>query len=129
MIVVDCSVLVAAVLDGGDLGRWVGDLLGAGEAVAPDHLLVEAHSTLRRLELAGTAEPIAVALARRAVLTLPVDLVPFVLVAERVWELRPAITAYDAASVAVAERLDAPLATLDARLRRAPGPRCRFLAP
>ena len=39
----------------------------------------------------------------------------------RIWELRDNITAYDAAYVALAEALDAPLITLDARLARAPG--------
>jgi predicted nucleic acid-binding protein len=50
-------------------------------------------------------------------------------VAERAWELRGSLTAYDAAYVAVAELVGAPLLTLDARLSRAPGPRCRFLKP
>lgn len=37
----------------------------------------------------------------------------------RVWELRDALTAYDAAYVAVAEALDASLITADARMMRA----------
>jgi len=41
--------------------------------------------------------------------------------------LSASVTAYDAAFVAVAELLDAPLLTTDARLARAPGPRCEFL--
>jgi predicted nucleic acid-binding protein len=40
------------------------------------------------------------------------------------WELRTNLSAYDALYVALAERLDAPLLTADARLARAPGPRC-----
>ena len=42
---------------------------------------------------------------------------------ERIWSLRDNLTAYDAAYVALAETLDAPLVTLDARLARAPGVR------
>ena len=42
----------------------------------------------------------------------------------RIWELRHNLTPYDAAYVALAEALDAPLVTLDARLANAPGPRC-----
>ena len=42
-------------------------------------------------------------------------------VADRVWELRHSLTAYDATFVALAELLDAPLVTFDARLARAPG--------
>ncbi len=41
----------------------------------------------------------------------------------RIWELRATITAYDAAYVALAESLGAPLLTRDGRLGRAPGHR------
>jgi predicted nucleic acid-binding protein len=58
---------------------------------------------------------------------LRVDLFPYEVVAARVWELRHNMTAYDAWYVALAEALDSPLATLDARLARAAGPRCRFV--
>lgn len=39
------------------------------------------------------------------------------------WELRENLTAYDAAYVALAETLDAPLITKDARLAHASGHR------
>ena len=42
------------------------------------------------------------------------------------WELRGNLTAYDAAYVALAELLGAPLVTLDTRLARAPGTRCEI---
>jgi len=42
------------------------------------------------------------------------------------WELRETITAYDAAHVTLAERLDGPLVTGDARLARSSGSRCAF---
>ena len=40
---------------------------------------------------------------------------------DRVWELKDNLSAYDAAYVALAETLSAPLVTTDARLARAPG--------
>jgi len=42
----------------------------------------------------------------------------------RAWELRTNLSAYDALYVALAEQLQAPLLTADARLARAPGLRC-----
>jgi predicted nucleic acid-binding protein len=44
----------------------------------------------------------------------------------RVWELRDNVRGWDAFYVALAEALDAPLLTLDQRLRRAEGPRCEI---
>jgi predicted nucleic acid-binding protein len=43
---------------------------------------------------------------------------------DRIWELRDNVTAYDAAYVALAEAIECPLVTADARLSRAPGIRC-----
>jgi predicted nucleic acid-binding protein len=42
----------------------------------------------------------------------------------RAWELRTNLSADDALYVALAEQLDAPLLTADARLAKAPGLRC-----
>ena len=42
----------------------------------------------------------------------------------RCWELRDNLTMYDASHVALAEALDVRLLTADARIARAPGPRC-----
>jgi predicted nucleic acid-binding protein len=43
---------------------------------------------------------------------------------DRIWELRDDLSAYDATYVAVAETLEAPLVTADARLARASGSWC-----
>ena len=42
-------------------------------------------------------------------------------IADRVWALRHNLTAYDAVFVALADALDVPLVTCDARLANAPG--------
>jgi predicted nucleic acid-binding protein len=44
----------------------------------------------------------------------------------RIWELKDSITAYDAAYVALAEALDAPLLTCDSKLARSHGHRARI---
>ena len=52
---------------------------------------------------------------------LPLQRHPHDWLLPRVWELRNNLTAYDAVYVALAEALDAPLVTRDARLAAAPG--------
>ena len=46
---------------------------------------------------------------------------PHTALLSRVWELRDNVTAYDAAYIALAETLEAPLVTRDERLAKAPG--------
>lgn len=51
---------------------------------------------------------------------------PLIPLLERMWELRADVYAYDAAYIALAERLDSALITCDARLATAIGPTCAF---
>ena len=126
-VVVDASVLVAAATDSGRDGAWAESVLARGDLVAPQLVLVEATNVLRRLERERVLDPRDADEARRDLLLLPLELFPFAPFAERVWELRRTVSSYDAWYVALAEAIDAPLATLDRRLRRASGPRCAFL--
>ncbi|MFV1996258.1 MAG: PIN domain-containing protein, partial [Verrucomicrobiales bacterium] len=48
---------------------------------------------------------------------------PHTMMLKRIWELKANVTAYDAAYLALAEALDAPLLTRDAKLSKAPGHR------
>lgn len=128
-LVVDASVVVAALVDSGSAGRWAEDLLATEALVAPHLLPAEVANVLRRSALAGDLSADVAALAHADLTELRVELLPYALVSDRVWELRDTVTAYDAWYVAVAELLDAPLATLDHRLASAPGPRCDFAVP
>lgn len=127
--VLDASVVVAALADGGEVGRWAEGMLLNAHLAAPHHMPVEVANILRRAVLAGELSDDAAALAHIELQTLPVDYFPYPPFASRVWALRGTITSYDAWYVALAETLDAPLATLDRRLARAPGPACEFLFP
>ena len=129
MTVVDASVVVAALVDGGGDGRWAEDVLQEEPLAAPHHLPVEVANILRRAALSEDLSPDVASLAHADLLDLRVDLVAYAPLADRVWELRSNVTAYDAWYVALAEQLDVPLATLDQRLSRATGPQCRFLVP
>ncbi|RLB54083.1 MAG: VapC toxin family PIN domain ribonuclease [Deltaproteobacteria bacterium] len=127
--IVDATVLVAATVDAGPDGVWAESIIAEGSLIAPELALVEATNILRRLELAGTLTSLESTSAQRDLLRLGIELFPFEPVAERVWALRQNVTSYDALYVAIAEALDLPLATLDHRLARAPGPQCRFVLP
>ncbi|MGL5859749.1 MAG: type II toxin-antitoxin system VapC family toxin, partial [Phycicoccus sp.] len=97
------------------------------ELHAPDHLPIEALHVLNRRRINGLLpEP----LAQRALddlWSLPVTRWPLEPLAARAWELGHDMSAYDAAYVALAERLECPLLTGDARLARAPGPHCQII--
>ena len=128
-LVADASLIVAALIDAGPDGEWADELLGTEHLAAPHLMPVEVTNVLRRAVLAGelVAEVATLALADLADLTI--DLYDFAPFSERVWELHPNVTSYDAWYVAIAEALAAPLATLDQRLSRAPGPTCEFRTP
>lgn len=128
-VVVDASVLVAAVVDTGAEGRWCEELVATSSFVAPALVLAEAGNILRRLESAGQSSRLEAGSAHESLLALDIRLFPYEPLASRIWDLRHNLTAYDAWYVALAESLAMPLATLDRRLSRASGPECRFLLP
>lgn len=128
-VVVDASVVVAALVDAGSDGRWAESELAGEDLAAPHLMLVEAANILRRAVHAGDLSVDVASLAHEDLVQLRVELFPYEPEAERVWELRDNLTAYDAWYVALAEALGAPLVTLDQRISRAPGPRCEIRLP
>jgi len=127
-LVVDASVVVAALVDNGDDGRWATEQLTPGLAAAA-LMPAEVANVLRRASAAGQISADVAAQAHADLLDLRVQLFPYAPLGSRAWELRDNLTAYDAWYVALAEELQLPLATLDARLLRAAGPRCDFRVP
>ena len=129
MLVVDAALVVAALVDSGPIGTWADGLLGSEQLAAPHLMPVEVANILRRSVLSGDLTPDTASLAHADLIALRVELFPYAPFALRAWELRQNVTAYDAWYVALAESLDAKLATLDLRLSRAVGPRCSFETP
>ena len=127
--VVDASVLVGALTDYGREGRWCKQALEQTEIAVPELALAEATNILRRLDLSRSISHLEATAAHRDLLRLAVERYPFGPFAGRVWELRENLTVYDAWYVALAEALDWPLLTLDRRLSRASGPRCKVIVP
>jgi predicted nucleic acid-binding protein len=128
-LVVDSSVVVAALVDGGPVGRWAEDVVLSGNLAAPHLMPVEVANILRRAIYSGELSQDLASLAHSDLLDLRVTLFPYPSLAPRAWELRGNLTLHDGWYVALAEHLEAGLATLDARLSRAPGPRCEFVLP
>ena len=126
-LVVDASVVVAALVDGGPAGAWAAETMRGRFLVAPEHLPVEVASALRRLVASGAVGADVATLAHADLLELRVQTYPYVPFAERVWSLRSVASAFEAAYVALAEAVSAPLATLDGRMDRTPGVKCAFV--
>ena len=86
------------------------------------HLLdVEFVQVLRRLVREGTLTPKRAEEAIEDMAALRITRYAPVLLLQRIWRLRQNLSAYDAAYVALAEKLRAPLITRDQRLAAAPG--------
>lgn len=124
MLVVDASVLVVALADDGEDGDRVRARLAGTTLAAPQLIDLEVLSVLRRSVAAGAVPPRRAELALADLEDLPMQRAPHAPLLARCWELRSNVTPYDAAYVALAEALAAPLLTTDARLTRAPGIRC-----
>ena len=122
MIVVDASALVELLLDTDEAGAVAARLFDSGDSLAAPHLIdVEAAQVLRRYAQVGEIDGRRGREAMADLADMPIRRYPHDVLLPRVWDLRHNLTAYDAAYVALAEALDAPLVTRDRRLARAAG--------
>lgn len=122
MIVLDASVVVELLM-GTPRGREVAARIARPRETwhAPHLLDIEVAQVLRRYRLAGTLSAQRAAEAIDDLVDLDVTRHSHDVLLRRVWSLAGNLTAYDAAYVALAEALDAPLLTADRRLASAPG--------
>lgn len=126
MIVVDASAVLELLLGTAIAPRVTARLLDQAESLHAPHLLdIEVAQVLRRFAAAGELTATRGREALNDLDALPITRYPHDILLPRIWELRANLTAYDAAYVALAEALDAPLLTTDACLARAPGHRAR----
>ena len=125
MIVLDASAVVDLLLRVGRAAR-VEDRIRADPSLhAPGLLDLEVAQAVRRAVAAGEISEARGGRAVVALAALSVRRYPHAPLLARIWRLRSQLTAYDAAYVALAEVLDAPLVTRDARLGRASGHRAK----
>jgi predicted nucleic acid-binding protein len=123
LIVIDASAQVAVLLNvGPDVEGIRSRIARPGETLHIPHLFeIEVLHALRSLTLRGAVSSGRARLALDRLRDTRFVRYPHTALTERVWELRENLTAYDAAYIALAEALDAPLVTTDARLARASG--------
>jgi predicted nucleic acid-binding protein len=126
VIVVDASAILEVLLRTPAAPAIEERLSEHGETLHAPHLLdLEVLQVLRRY---AAASEISAERAREALDDLPAFRLrrwAHDALTSRIWELRQNLTAYDAAYVALAEALRAPLLTRDRRLASAPGIRTR----
>jgi predicted nucleic acid-binding protein len=122
LIVIDASALLELLLRPERNERLAERATSPSERLHAPHLLdIEVTQALRRLVRLKEITPARAAEAiddSRGLFIERHAHLPFL---DRIWQLRGSLTAYDAAYVALAEALGAPLLTCDAKLARAHG--------
>ncbi len=121
MIVVDTSAVLGVLAGRPAAPGLIDRVRSDGDLHAPHLLDVEFQHALRRLVVGRAISEDRAADVRTDFSDLSIVRYPHVSLADRMWELRNNVTAYDAAFIALAEVLAIPLVTCDARLARAPG--------
>ena len=95
-------------------------LFAANETLHAPHLIdLEVAQVLRRYERSGVISAQRSAEALTDLVDFPLTRYPHFVLLDRIRQMRHGVTAYDAAYLALAEALDAPLVTRDAALAKA----------
>jgi predicted nucleic acid-binding protein len=123
VIVVDTSAVLSVLLGRPEVTGLAERVRSEGDLHAPHLLDVEFQHALRRLVLSGAISDDRAIDVRSDFADMTIVRYPHVPLADRMWELRHNMTAYDAAFVVLAEILEVPMITCDARLARAPAHR------
>ena len=123
MIVLDASAAVAVLLNLGAGARPIRERMEReDDGLHVPHLFeIEVLNALRNYALRhGISEGRRLELLEDLT-TMSISRYAHTAMLPRIWELRNNVSAYDAAYIVLAETLEAPLVTRDARLARAPG--------
>lgn len=126
MVVIDASAVATLLFNEPSAARLRERLENESTLHAPHLLDLEVTQVLRRAVRQGTVNETIAASRLADLQLLPLIRYPHLPFLGRIWELRANVTAYDAAYIALAEALGAPLVTTDRPLSRAPGLRARI---
>lgn len=126
MLVVDASCLFEVVADTPRADDIRARLAADTDHAAPEVIDVEVLGVIRAQYLRGRMDDTAAVLAVDDLRDWPGERHSHRWMLDRVWDLRDSVRGWDAFYVTLAEAMDATLITMDARLARAHGPRCRI---
>ena len=127
MIVVDASAMLDWLLHTSAGIQLEQRVYAQSESLHAPHLLdLELTQILRRLVRQGTISAERAEAALEDLASARIARYPHYHLLPRIWQLRHNVTAYDAAYVALAERLDAIFVTRDRKLSGASGHRARI---
>jgi predicted nucleic acid-binding protein len=125
--IVDASVIAHALVTPEEVGNLSRQLLEqSSQIVSPDCLYSEVLAALRKMWLRKTISDQVFLEAVNDLKLMRIYTVDSVELLGRAYELRHNVGAYDAMYVALAEILQCPLITTDARLSNASGVRCEI---
>ena len=126
MIVADASAVLEVLLNPPAAAEIARLLFADGESIHVPHLIdLEVLQVLRRY--ARNMSGVRAEKALQIYAGMALNRYSHTILAARIWELRHNWTAYDAAYIALAEALDAPLITRDRALAAGSGHRARVL--
>jgi predicted nucleic acid-binding protein len=116
-LVVDASAIVDLLVGSSAAPRIFDRIIASQDGLhAPHAIDLEVAQAVRRLWRRGLTTDSDAEQMAETYRRLPIERHPHLPLLKRVWELRHNISAYDAAYVALAESLGAPLVTRDRRL-------------
>ena len=122
MIVLDASAAVDWLLQTPAGQQIEKRIYSKSESLYAPHLLdLEVAQVLRRMVREGLISDQRAEQALEDFLNMRVSRYPHFVLLPRIWRLRHNLSAYDAAYVVLAEKLNAPLISRDSRLPSAPG--------
>lgn len=126
-LVVDASVVIAVGVDAAGMGP-----LEAHELIAPPIMQSEAVSGLHEMRYRGEISDTLAEAALGRVSNLPVTVIRHVDLWSRAWRISDLLgwaKTYDAEYVALAQLMDCPLLTIDARLAKGAARHARIVTP